>query len=272
MIRLVASDVDGVLYIRGSLVTRTLTLIKQLQDSGICCTVITGMGVKRIHHKLSSFHANCPMVIEDGGRIVTPNGETIVEYPLPETEIIKLAHFLPTSRVSMAAFSCLDDNQYVCLVNDIEGERMVKSGLEAGAIRQITNDVSLFLGLALRHGCTRVTVKPREGCSFEPPSTLRCAQNEYWYNLTAQGVDKGTALVKLCDLLAVPLHETLVIGNDYNDIPMFKQPIRYKIAVGSYSTELTALASHHVESPEQVSDTLAEIFRTHLVRWRTPEG
>ena len=261
MIRLIASDVEGVLYVNSLPITRTLTLLKQLQDLGTYCTLITGMGTKRIRQQLGSFHANCPMVIEDGGRIVTSNGETVVAYPLPESAIVQLAPLLATSRVSMAAFSCLTDDLYVCLVNDVEGQRIVSSGLEPGAIRQITDDVSLFLGLAVHYGCTRITVKPKKGYLFEPPSNVRCARNEDMFNITVQGVDKGTALIELSNLLGVSLNEALVIGNDYNDIPMFRQPIRYKIAVGNYSAELTVLASHHVQFPEQVGDTLRRIFQ-----------
>lgn len=46
--------------------------------------------------------------------------------------------------------------------------------------------------------------------------------NKYWYSVVNKNVSKGNACVVLSNLININLKNTIGIGNDYNDISMFK--------------------------------------------------
>ena len=47
-------------------------------------------------------------------------------------------------------------------------------------------------------------------------------KEEIWFSIVSNESLKGTALVKLCEYLQIPIENTVVFGNDKNDISMFK--------------------------------------------------
>lgn len=62
-----------------------------------------------------------------------------------------------------------------------------------------------------------------------------------YFELLPLGVNKGTAVEQLCTLLHIPVENTIVIGDYYNDIDMM-QVAGYKVAMGNAPKEIKALA------------------------------
>ena len=46
--------------------------------------------------------------------------------------------------------------------------------------------------------------------------------NKYWYSIVNKDVSKGSASIYLTNLENIDIKNTIAIGNDYNDISMFK--------------------------------------------------
>lgn len=51
-------------------------------------------------------------------------------------------------------------------------------------------------------------------------------KEEIWFSIVSDESSKGTALIKLCKYLKIPITNTIAIGNDKNDISMFKVAAR----------------------------------------------
>lgn len=62
-----------------------------------------------------------------------------------------------------------------------------------------------------------------------------------YFEITAQGAEKGIALEWLCSLLNVPLDEVCAIGDDSNDISMFKK-VGFAIAMGNAKDNVSTYA------------------------------
>lgn len=61
---------------------------------------------------------------------------------------------------------------------------------------------------------------------------------------------KGNAIKKLCELLDISLEKTIAIGDDYNDISMFKVA-GYSVAMGNSSDEIKKYANEVTKSNEE---------------------
>lgn len=72
-----------------------------------------------------------------------------------------------------------------------------------------------------------------------------------YYNFCNKGTNKKFGIKKLAELYNLNLNEMVLIGNDYNDIEMFKQQALLKIAVGnSCPKELIKLADISISLDE----------------------
>lgn len=71
--------------------------------------------------------------------------------------------------------------------------------------------------------------------------------NKYWYSVVNKEVSKGSAGVFLSSLFNVNLNNTIAIGNDYNDISMFKM-LGTSIAVSNAFDNVKCLADFIIDS------------------------
>lgn len=71
--------------------------------------------------------------------------------------------------------------------------------------------------------------------------------SEEWFCIGNKNANKGHALRIIANYLKVPLHNTISIGNDYNDVSMFKAS-NHSFAVGNACDEIKKIAKYTVSS------------------------
>ena len=87
--------------------------------------------------------------------------------------------------------------------------------------------------------------------------------NGLWaVNFTRSGVNKGTGLRALCDMLAIQPSEIAAVGDSFNDLSML-EVAGLPIAMGGAPPELLELAHHEVGTVEQ--DGLAEAIERYVL-------
>ncbi len=87
--------------------------------------------------------------------------------------------------------------------------------------------------------------------------------NGLWsVNFTRSGVNKGTGLRALCDMLAIQPSEIAAVGDSFNDLPMF-EVAGLPIAMGRAPFQLLELARHEVGTVEQ--DGLVEAIERYVL-------
>ena len=67
------------------------------------------------------------------------------------------------------------------------------------------------------------------------------SNNVYLYDICKPNASKGLAVVKLCQHLKIDVKDTIVIGDNHNDISMFKLP-SYKVAMTNAIDEVKELS------------------------------
>jgi hypothetical protein len=85
--------------------------------------------------------------------------------------------------------------------------------------------------------------------------------------ITAQGVDKGSGVLKLCQHLGVAPERVLAIGDNDNDIPMLLA-VGTRIAMGNGSSGVKGIA--HWIAPGIDEDGAAVAMRRFVLNKGTP--
>ena len=89
--------------------------------------------------------------------------------------------------------------------------------------------------------------------------------NPEYVELNAKGVDKGSALTKLCRMLGVPIDKTVAFGDNYIDLPMLKVAggkVLMDNASEEIKAELRAEFNDLIVAPSNEDDGVARIIET----------
>ncbi len=88
---------------------------------------------------------------------------------------------------------------------------------------------------------------------------------EYWFSIADVNASKGNALKFLLTYLKVDKEDSIAIGNDYNDISMFKEA-GISVAVANASDEIKKMVSMVVSSnnDDGVAELLEKLYKEEL--------
>ena len=82
------------------------------------------------------------------------------------------------------------------------------------------------------------------------------------FEITPQGVSKGTGLVDLCEVLGVPIEEAIGVGDAFNDVPMLEMA-GLGVAMGNSNEAALKAADAVVGSNDH--DGIAEVIDRYLI-------
>lgn len=84
-------------------------------------------------------------------------------------------------------------------------------------------------------------------------------EEEQWFSVISSNSSKGQALLVLSKYLNIPIENTIAIGNDYNDVPMF-EVAAISVAVDNSNDNIKAHADIVIKSNDD--DGVAEYLET----------
>ena len=82
------------------------------------------------------------------------------------------------------------------------------------------------------------------------------------FEVTPQGVSKGTGLVDLCEVLGVPIEEAIGVGDAFNDVPMLEMA---GLGVAMGNSNEAALQAADVVVGDNDHDGIAEVIDRYLM-------
>lgn len=254
-IKIVVMDGDG----------STITHDNQLPDSlkelilsktSIKWMMATGrsmdlLKVTPIHQYLSDdiFH-----IVDGGSCLMYKNGRIQEREYLQPNEIdllfskliLELVNFLYYSPDGIRGFCYTTNNDVMSKLSNL--------------IEQVTftNEINQFRNWLSEFATGKILLNVTEEFDL---SGLYYHQNENNFDFTTNGVNKGTAFVKMLDLLGVHAAETIFIFNDKNDLPIIEHEQLQdviKIKVGNYLPMVNA--DYHVDTPYDVAGILRTLI------------
>lgn len=248
--RLAATDIDGTLIDDNRQISEyTARTIKKAVKDGPLFTIATGRSLCSITQFIDEFEISCPLITNNGARIVTPGGEVLYSRDMkPESAIqIWRTGIAENTTIILWSGNRLYSNktdkyveEYRKKNNDIELciiENADISQLAAeGVTKQIYIDSSERLAGFMSGVCTELP----DNISFFKSTPI-------YLEFVDSTVSKGSALEKLGKILGIPRQEIAAFGDADNDIEM----IRYAglgVAMANSSEKLLSEADYVTRS------------------------
>lgn len=217
---LLATDMDGTLLTTDKHITQeNLDAIERFIKAGGIFTIATGRSLLSALKYLDKLSINVPLIVFNGGAIYDLKTEQrIWEYNLPDSahDCVKdVIENFPTVGIEMLK----DDDIFVPVMTDMIHDHVVIEKLKyterkledipKGCIKALFAADEKTMDNLISH----INQKGYEGLNF-----LRSAKE--YYEILPAGVTKGSALVKLCEILDVDIKNTIAIGDYNNDMQM----------------------------------------------------
>lgn len=274
---LVVLDLDGTIlnaYQRTPISEAVRDAIEAVQAAGVPVTIGTGRTLDYIRYHLpGDLRLTYPVIATQGAVIGDPmSGRVLIEIPLPLTDARAIAAFVDDHRYTTAFYFNTTDGHTLIYQNAAgatpEQEALLHHLL--GAPTALVEQFSPLLAdedahppikvISFNHGLPdAVDLLHEYQQRFSPPLTVT-RTHEWLVEATAPGVDKGSGLLRLCELLGVDPQRVLAIGDSDNDIPML-EVAGFAIAMGNANARVKAVADWVAPSIDEEGAAVA------LRRW-----
>lgn len=255
---LVILDLDGTIinaYQRLPISQAVHDTIAAVQAAGVIVTIGTGRTLDYIRHSLhGNLELTHPVLTTQGAVIGDPvSGHVLIEEALPRDKAREIAAFVDAHRYP-TAFYFNDADGHTQVFRNSLGATFTEEALLHHLLGAPGVQVEAFSPLlaapdahppvkviAFNHGIPGdIDLLPEYQRRFSPPLSIT-RTHEWLVETTAPGVDKGSGLHRLCDLLNIDIRRVMAIGDSDNDIPML-EVAGLGVAMGNASDHVKAVA------------------------------
>ncbi len=244
------ADVDGTLVTKAKVLTKgAIEAVRRLHESGIAFFITSGRPPRGMRMLIEPLGLKAPMAAFNGGMIVRPDLSVVDERPLPDDIVPDVINTLLARGLDVWIYRGTD--WYVRSAQAPHVDR------ETATVQFPPTVVPTFDAVLNR-------VVKIVGVSDDLDSVVRCeaaAQAQlgahvsaarsqpYYLDVTHPTANKGTVIERLSQFLNVPLESIATIGDQPNDVLMFK-PSGLSIAMGNASPEVQRQADYVTTSYE----------------------
>ena len=250
-IRFVVSDVDGTLVDRDKkLRPATIEAVRKVRAAGIGFTVISARPPSGVLPIADALELDGPIAAFNGGTIFRRGGDVAEEHRVPDDAARGMLELAKGSGVSVWVFAdgrwhadTLDNphvprerlsaNQEPVIVSDF-----VPLAGKVGKITFVSDDAPVLAKL-MKEGRER----------YGGRATIAQSQT-YYVDVTALEANKGAGVEALAHAAGVSLDETMVLGDQANDLPMLTRA-GLAVAMGQAPDEVKAAADWVSASNEE---------------------
>lgn len=269
-LRFVISDVDGTLVTTTKQLTRpTIEAVARLQAAGVPFTIISARPPSGIAFLVEALKPTGPIAAFNGGTIIAPDGSVVERHRLDRDVVEKSFAIAAGSEATPWIFAAgrwhiVDPaNPHVAHEKIASAqEPVVESDMthlfdEVDKLTWVSDDPVLLHDLHLR-------MKEAIGAA----ATIGQSQT-YYLDLTHPIANKGDGVATLAHTAQVDLKEVAVIGDQFNDVPMFERA-GIAIAMGQAPQAVKAKAAYVTTSNDE--DGVAEAIDTILLPMLEPRA
>ncbi|MEW9676014.1 Cof-type HAD-IIB family hydrolase [Lentibacillus sp. L22] len=201
-IKLVALDMDGTLLTSEQKVSeRTQEAIKQALANDVQVVLSTGRWISSCHPFAEKLNLTSYLVTCNGGEIWTVHKE-LIERHLLDTELIEMMWELGAENDMNCWMISTDDVWYDARPDNFYDHDWLKIGFDSHnkeKLDDLVEKLSYHKGLELSNSTpTNIEINPA-------------------------GVNKATAITKVCDWLGMRMDNVMAVGDSLNDIKMIQE-------------------------------------------------
>ncbi|WP_214828103.1 Cof-type HAD-IIB family hydrolase [Exiguobacterium algae] len=291
--KLFVSDMDGtILHNHTTIAKETAEVVREAEQAGIHFAIATGRDYVNAKQILDQVGITCPIVSSNGGRVVNESGEALQEVNLSTEDALKVIEVLHQDhKYADVFYEMYTEGALVASRGDLIEASManLKANGDDRSLEMyeffknryyVNEDVKLVEDIEafIREEAGRVYKFIAFSSHFEKMSALwneietqvrdvyvTSSGNDN-IEIMAHGADKGHGVAKLAEYYGVDLSEVVVIGDNLNDLPMFKVAGK-AIAMGNSHEELIAV-SHHVTEKHDEYGVAKALKRIMTGEWK----
>lgn len=268
-IKLVVSDIDGV--IEGLLLPdyQNFLAFKDLRRRGILTTVATGRSLIHAERYLNNESFSGPVILESGAVIASENGKILQSFPVTGEIKRSILRMAKNPCIAVIGFSPIEDPNFVFHFFTDDQERQKYLPAENPDLHyQYTKDIDQFCVWLFGYNMGRIYIIMRHALNqLQLENEARFYSGIFrqtrLYDVIAPRVSKGSGIVQLASILKINLNEIVVFGHGSNDLEMFELPVGLKIAVTSDEDESPRVQqlADKIINPYQVAETLISLIK-----------
>lgn len=229
--------------------------ISAVQSSGIPVTIGTGRTFGYVQEYARMLNITTPVLTTQGAVIGNPlNGQVLAETLMPLDAARRVAQWVDeTQRVTVFYFTTEEGTVTIVQNHEQHKDPSFDNAFYDhvfGHHRVLQpNFTQLVAAAQIRPPVKFITINDQEKeedivsnlkIRFAPQLYITRTHPQLVEG-TAQGVDKGSGVLHLCELLDVSSQRVLAIGDSDNDIPMLKT-VGFAVAMGNASPSVKAVA------------------------------
>lgn len=260
MIRLIASDLDGTMLKDGAQILNPeyFDVIHQLVQKGICFVSASGRQFNNQEQLLAPIKDEISFISENGAHCVH-EGRTYLERFFDPELAKRVTLTVRSYRDCAVAAACNGftyleegDPKFIPIV-----DRALKTDLRV--VKDLTQVSDPFYKMAVWCDSDNHTrcMEFREIFKEDCKDKLRImTSGDHWLDFNTLGANKGTALIRLTDMLGIRPEECVAFGDQYNDVEML-QFAGESYVVNTSASGMEKYADHVTDS---VLDSLREIL------------
>lgn len=261
MIKLVVSDIDGTLIEEGTsqINPEYFEVIHELRKKGIQFVAASGRQYASMRHVFEPVAEEMIFVSENGTNLIQNDKVSASIFMDSEisAEVIRYARQIPNCDIML----CTPDMQYLEQPNEkLLNWLLYGYHSQAKVIDDLMEQI---------HQVNKISFYREGGASAIGPQVIErfgtdldvAVSGSAWIDIMERGTNKGTAVKKLQQRLRIYPEETIVFGDNCNDLSMFECADE-TYAVETAHQELIAAARHVIPSPDKngVLEVLKELL------------
>lgn len=238
MIKLLVTDLDGTLLDKDHLVNRCVaSTLEKIRSMGLDITFATGRALHATKPYTEALNIEKPVILLNGARIYDPVADKyLVQYRFQKSSVVRILNSEFTKRATVGIF--IEDETYLWNVHTGASDYIYR---DAMTYRSTKDPFSLDLNSVVKivfSSFPEVLNDIYESCKFELRNAAEIVRSERdLIEFLPPGVNKGTALEKLCSLLEIKMENVIAVGDSLNDLQMIKKA-GVGVAVGNASEEV----------------------------------
>lgn len=233
MKKLIICDMSGIASTRGVNNEELLNCLNSLKNFN--CSFCTGKGYSGGYETLKNVDISVPFICENGSILVTKDGKIIYNDCMNSSNVTNLIRTIASKfEFEFLAYVDLKTHKYKFL----KGSKKLTEDLTQPWFysEEIYDNVDNFIeNIDLNNVC-RITTRGLE-CDLNFNEEVFknfhvvVSENEF-HSICNKETNKGFGVKRLAEYCKLDLDDIVIIGNDMNDIDMFKLNCGLKIATG----------------------------------------
>lgn len=253
MIKLIASDIDGTLITEGTheFPKELGEVIERLKNLGIMFVAASGRQYKSMY-RLFKDKAGDVIFVSGNGSYIRCRDYDIKEHRMPKDILECLIKELRSMEKEGYFFMAESKDTAYVEVDNEEFKDLLVNGYhyEITPVKDILKECDDVLKISLYHKTNIQTAVEKMIPEWQKKlQVMRSGTN--WVDFMPAGVDKGSAIASIQQVMGISKEETMVFGDNTNDVGMFAEA-KYSFAVENAAKEVQNQAAHLAEAPENL--------------------